>query len=152
MIAYHYVFKNPIGASQDFIADWNTELRSDYTAEYVSAIPLTEVDTLNPAEVIHFKDGTWKYSDDTALPETDLSSIRAAVFTCTSSVVEREATTRPSVPWSERTIVAEVLWDTSGGQVTTPVTTQSAYRAADADQTWLVGAPDEEETTKVFVS
>lgn len=81
----------------------------------MSAIPLTEVDTLNPAEVIHFKDGSWKYSDDTVLPETDLSSIRAAVFTCTSSVVEREAATRPAVPWSERTIVAEVLWDTSDG-------------------------------------
>lgn len=52
MVTYHYVFKNPIGASWDFVADWNTTLKDSYRQEYVSAIPLRETAEVNPAEIL----------------------------------------------------------------------------------------------------
>lgn len=124
MISYHYVFKNPIGSSWTFVTDWNAELLSSYDFEYVSAIPLAEDESLNPAELIHFKNGEWLYTDDTPLPTTNYSAIKAAVFACTPSATVRSVGGGDSpegvVPWQP-------------GRIMTPAV---AYRGSNTTDTW----------------
>lgn len=99
MVTYHYVFKNPIGSSWDFVADWNTTLKDSYAQEYVSAIPLLETPNVNPAEILQFRDGVWSFEDGTPLPLEDIPNLPVAVFACTPTSTSRAIDSVRQSPW-----------------------------------------------------
>lgn len=100
MITYHYVFKNPIGSSWDFATDWNTTLGTSYKYDYVSAIPMKEDQGLDPAEILHFKDGVWLFEDDTPVPPANYEAIPVALFACTPSATVRTIESGVSTPYA----------------------------------------------------
>lgn len=101
MITYHYVFKNPIGSSWDFAADWNTTLGTAYKYDYVSAIPLREDDNLDPAEILHFRDGVWLFEDDTPVSPANYEAIPVAIFACTPTETVRVVDGTPKGPYTQ---------------------------------------------------
>lgn len=87
MISYHYVFKNAIGASWDFVADWNTHLETEYDASYVSAINLVQNGQYNPGEIFILQDGKWMASGSPIVEP--LESFAVALFAATPTAVIR---------------------------------------------------------------
>lgn len=110
MIEYHYVFKNAIGSSWEFVADWKTNLSDNYSQEYVSAIPLLEDENLNPAQILHFREGVWEYEDGSPVPTNNYSAIPAAVLACTPSTPVRTlAPSGQENPWASNTYLAAIV-------------------------------------------